>query len=234
MNKKLKTLLCLCLAFLLCTSFFIACESNDEKTNDERIEYENDYEKSSTTPKIIEQQISSIKCKNELNSFLQKSKTQKNIKAELDRRIYNCYFDGTDSFVYIKKSYSEYWAGKVDNEYLRFNNFEDAKIFSIISQSDVEKTIQNANEDIFDDYLGSRIIKAIENAQGFECLKTTKGNIVVYQMKLIDFGSAQNFTITVVDELITEVLIDDKIAFICNYTGEKIIMPDKSDYEVTN
>ncbi len=242
MKTTIKTLIALTLTLLMCISMFVAC--NDDAKEDAVTK--GDETSTASTPDQeepikIEEQISSIKCKNELTSIIKNSKAQNNIKAEFDggieygyAKIFNCYFNGTDSFAYVKKlgyTDSEYWAGKVNNEYLEFSKTYTTTVRTI-SQYKLEQTITRYKERVFDDYLGSLVIKSIEDAQGFECLKTTNGNIIVYQMKLVEFDSTENFTITVVDGLLTEVVVDDETDFICDYSGEKITLPNKNDCEI--
>ena len=185
------------------------------------------------------QDLSLTQCANELTAVLEKSKSQKTARFVEDGWVYAYYFDGNDSFVYMsggkEGKWNEAWLGKVGNEYLYFcketTSQGTTKNYEFSSKSEIDKCIENINGVIFQ-YLEYTLIDFIKDSKSFNCKKTI-GATTIYQISATDTYCTREFTVTVVDGMVTEMIMNENGSHYTTVTYDytaTITMPNKNEY----
>lgn len=170
----------------------------------------------------------------ELQAIYDESIKQKSIHMDDNRRIYACYDDGSDIYLYyysdIAGTETEEWYGKQGNARLHFSaitSFEgEQRAVETITAREIEKLAEQMKIDAYA-YLAD-LITMIEKADSCAGKKTT-GDRTVYTIKAVTDDDDENITISVLDGRITTY---DHYGYITAYFayGSTIRMPDKDTF----
>lgn len=180
----------------------------------------------------------------ELREIFLKTSEQKTLCIYDSYGVTGRYFDGSEYVTYFSYTDTdtdtdfEYFAGKVENEYLVFTKYENTKICDHISYDELIASIEYINEMLFQDIWDYASLE-VDSDNGFECTKTVSEK-TVYTVKGISGISTHNVTVTVINGLITEILCETVTEYngqsytsfeVITFEYDKIIeMPDKSEY----
>ena len=175
----------------------------------------------------------------ELQEIFQNISEQKSLVFNDADIIYGRYFDGNEYVLYCNYDNYEEFYGKFGNEYLLFINDENSKICDHISYDEFAEFLEYMNEALFDDVWDGASLEC-DSDNEFECKKTVSDK-TVYTVKGFNYSSRKfNVTVTVINDLITEILLDTVIEYQgqtrtdhekITFEYDRIIeMPDKSEY----
>ena len=202
-----------------------------------------DYNKTITLPDENEyrtqQDLSLYQCTSELTEILETAKSQTTVRFVEDDWVYAYYFDGTDNFVYMSGGkdgeWREEWLGKVGNEYLYFCTSTNAegttKNYEVSSRSEINDYIENISDVVFQ-YIEYTLIDFIKDSISFDCKKSV-GSTVVYQITATDDYCTREFTLTLVDGRVIEMIISENGSHYTTVTYDYtsiITMPNKNEY----
>lgn len=222
MKKALRIVLSIVCALIIAISA-IACDKQEKKKSE--------------TSKSSE--ISSTECQSELQDIFEKTKVQKTARVEEYGCVSAYYFDGSNTFLYIKEEgisrWYETWIGNIGDQYYVFENSYDYDTnalmdtkYTIISKSELDAKLQFVIKDDF--YHLEYVIKEIEGADKVECKKNTKGDKVEYQIEITDSDESYNITVTAVDGLVTKIFFKEENHTVTYDYSTVITMPDINNY----
>ena len=161
---------------------------------------------------------------------------------------YARYFDGTEFFCYSRMGkdedgWSEGYMGKVGDRYLMLNESTDSfgnktKNLQEYSKSDLEYFVEFINEVLYEDVWDYASLEN-DSDDGFKCSKTVSDKIV-YIISGVNGSTTTNVTVTVFNNLITEISNESITVYnnqsytdksiITLFYDKEIIMPDINEY----